>query len=138
MKIFKISDFADEIGFLQKIGYNVLENKEIVNYKLILIQKDDETPELGITSFNNPFTKFEDQQKLKSNQPSLKSGIKDVINEILNFKNKYGQILVASMNQGKSESYKNILEKSKLFNISEMTYFPKEESFNESWGFYIS
>jgi hypothetical protein len=138
MKIYKISDFSDEMAFLKRIGFKVLENKEIGNYKLLLLKMGDEIPELGITSFDNPFTKFEDQQKIKSSQPSLKSGIKDVINEILNFKNKYGKILIASMNMAKSESYKNILEKSKLFNVSGMEYFPKSEDFNESWGFYIS
>jgi hypothetical protein len=138
MKIFKISDFSDEMAFLKRIGFKVLENKEIGNYKLLLLKMGDEIPELGITSFDNPFTKFEDQKKLKSNQPSLKSGIKEVIDEIVKFKNKYGQILIASMNMAKSESYKNILEKSKLFNVSGMEYFPKSESFNESWGFYIS
>jgi hypothetical protein len=128
----------NEIFKLKAIGYEIIDKYTSGIYTAFLLyDPKEDVYEIALTSNDQEFTTFQSQIK-KSPQDSKTSVIsfKDIVFKIKEWLDKYGDLVVGSLNKNRTYKYHQLLKKFG-FNVGDISHDKPTTYFPESWNFNI-
>lgn len=127
-----------EISKLKAMGYEVVDRYTSGVYTAVLLYNtEEEIYEVSLTSNDQEFTTFQSQVKRASQSDKTPlASFRDIADKVREWLNRYGDLVVGSLNQARTYKYHQIL--SKLgFNVGKVTHDPPSMDFPDSWNFII-
>ena len=131
-------DLDNEISKLKAMGYDIVDKYSSGIYTaLLLYNPEEDIYEVSLTSNDQEFITFQSQVKKSSESDKAPlASFKNIALKVKEWLNKYGDLVVGSLNRARTYKYNQIL--SKLgFNVGEISHDPPSINFPESWNFII-
>jgi predicted RNA-binding protein with RPS1 domain len=102
-----------DLEVLRQYGQRIVDEVESGPYSMILVVSQSGEYQVGLTSFQQNFTKPEHQQDKQSSpkeKKEIKQNFKKMVDKLTEWINKYGRITIGSFNLRKIKKYYSLLK----------------------------
>jgi len=132
-------DLKSELKKIRKFGYKTIDKFHSDIYDMVLLYNiNEDIYEVSLTSNESDFTTYDSQIKrpTEQNPKDIINSTRKLIHQLKIWINKYGQLVVGSLNKKRTFKYHKLLM-DYGFKVGEISYSEPEEGFPESWNFEI-